>query len=736
MYIYMAKKKGGLARKGGGGGGGKGGQGEGATASLTDQLQRKRIVVLDAERCKPGSEAFEYLSRSSRLCPKDCIRVQSRADIMLELGLSAAGGKAAVAAAAANAAKAAKNDAAAGSGGGGGSGATAPVVPAGRVIISEDACAQCLLRAKKCPGGAVRVVNLPTNLETDCTHRYGPNAFKLHGLPSPRAGCVLGLLGTNGIGKSTALKVLAGKLKPNLGRLNDPPHWEEILAYYRGSDLQSFLTRLLEGDMRCVTKVQLDTDYVRKLRGRVVGEVLRQRDERGCMDALVKKFELEAVLTREVQELSGGELQRFAICVVCLQDADVYMFDEASSFLDIKQRMTATEVIRSLKDLPRDDGRPRYVVVVEHDLAVLDYMSDYVNCIYGEPGAYGVITKVATVTNGINNYLAGYFPAENMRFRPEAISFSVSASGSAADSLITHGGGKGAPTTTVDYPDISRTLHGTTKGKDGTSRENTFTLHIESGHFQGAECIGLLGQNGSGKTTFMDMLAGHVNDTDADAAAAEESECSLAGLGVSYKRQVYAPKLRKYKGTVQGIIERQLQSMCADRLFKLLVIKPLKIDELYRNDVSTLSGGELQRLAIVLCLGTPASVYLLDEPSAGLDCEQRVIAAKVIRRWIVNHLGKIAMVIEHDFVMASALSDKVVVYDGHPGVECWARSPVGLVPGFNSFLRQLDVTFRRDPTNARPRVNKPGSQNDQEQKQSGQLFTFDVDMAPEQSQKV
>ena len=179
---------------------------------------------------------------------------------------------------------------------------------------------------------------------------------------------------------------------------------------------------------------------------------------------------------------------------------------------------------------------------------------------------------------------------------------------------------------------------------------------------------------------------------------------------------------------MQGIIEREIQSVCADRLFKLLVIKPLKIDELYTNEVATLSGGELQRLAIVLCLGTPASVYLLDEPSAGLDCEQRVIAAKVIRRWIVNQLGKIAMVIEHDFVMASALSDKVVVYDGEPGVECTARAPVDLVAGFNSFLQQLDVTFRRDPANARPRVNKPGSQNDQDQKASGNLFTFDGDV--------
>lgn len=704
----MAGPKGGLQRKGGSGRDDEGKKGVGN--KLVDQLQRKRIVVLDQDRCKPGSEPFEFLSRASRLCNKDCIKVQTRAEIMLEMGLSKSNVKS-------------------------GERQEEPQIPAGRIVISEDACAQCLVRSKKCPNDAVKIVNLPTNLETDCTHRYGPNSFKLHGLPSPRAGCVLGLLGTNGIGKSTALKVLAGKLKPNLGRYNDPPSWEEILSYYRGSDLQQFLTRLLEGGLRCVTKVQLDTDYVRKLRGRVVGDVLRQRDQRNSMDYLVEKLELTSVLEREVQELSGGELQRFAICVVCTQDADVYMFDEASSFLDIKQRMTATEVIRSLKDLPKEDGKSRYVVVVEHDLAVLDYMSDYVNCLYGEPGAYGVVTKVATVTNGINNYLAGYFPAENMRFRPEAISFSVSASGSAADNLLSHGSNANLPSTVVDYPNMSRTLTGSSKSKKGQSpsdsETNTFTLHIEAGHFSGAECIGLLGQNGCGKTTFMDMLAGHVEDRSKDGTGVvqdENFECSLAGLGVSYKRQVYAPQLRKYKGTVQGLIEKQLRELSADRLFKLLVIKPLKLDDLYINDVNTLSGGELQRLAIVLCLGTPASVYLLDEPSAGLDCEQRIIAAKVIRRWIVNHLGKIAMIIEHDFVMASALSDKVVVYDGKPGIECTARSPVGLVQGFNTFLQQLNVTFRRDPTNSRPRVNKPGSQNDEAQRSSGNLFTFNVDM--------
>lgn len=70
----------------------------------------------------------------------------------------------------------------------------------------------------RCPFEAIAIINLPTNLDSQVTHRYTANAFKLHRLPTPRPGQVLGLVGTNGIGKSTALKILAGKLKPNLGR--------------------------------------------------------------------------------------------------------------------------------------------------------------------------------------------------------------------------------------------------------------------------------------------------------------------------------------------------------------------------------------------------------------------------------------------------------------------------------------------------------------------------------------
>lgn len=108
-----------------------------------------------------------------------------------------------------------------------------------------------------------------------------------------------------------------------------------------------------------------------------------------------------------------------------------------------------------------------------------------------------------------------------------------------------------------------------------------------------------------------------------------------------------------------------------------------------------LSGGELQRVAIVLALGKPADVYLIDEPSAYLDVEQRVVAARVIKRFIL-HAKKTAFVVEHDFIMATYLADRVVVYDGTPGIECTASSPETLVTGskHDLFEDSCDIVVR------------------------------------------
>jgi ATP-binding cassette subfamily E protein 1 len=205
---------------------------------------------------------------------------------------------------------------------------------------------------------AVNIINLPKNLKSMTTHRYGPNSFKLHRLPTPRPGQVLGLVGTNGIGKSTALKILAGKLKPNLGRFDDQPEWTEILQYFRGSELQNYFTKILEDKLRPTIKPQY-VDHIPKALAKskikTVGKIMAKKDERNMREQMCTELDLNHLQDREVQHLSGGELQRFCIAFTCVQECDVYMFDEPSSYLDVRQRLQAGEVIRSLLGKRKND---------------------------------------------------------------------------------------------------------------------------------------------------------------------------------------------------------------------------------------------------------------------------------------------------------------------------------------------------------------------------------------------
>lgn len=650
--------------------------------SNAEEQGERKMVILDPAKCKPNMPAWAYFTKWQGACGKQCITV---------------------------------------------------VKSPPKITIWKDACAGCLNRAKQCPNNAAKVVKLPSNLESELVHKYGENAFQLHGLPMPRAGEVLGMLGCNGTGKSTAIKILSGKLKPNLGRVDDPPSWADIHKYYRGSDLQNYFKMILEDSLKVSVKPQIDQDIAKSLSGNILGSLVAQKDQRGCGEQLLEDLDLVHLKERDVSELSGGELQRLAIALCVMNDADVYMFDEPTSFLDVKQRIAATRVIRALV---RVDVavKPKYVVVVEHDLSILDYMSDYIHCLYGEPGAYGVVAKRANVRNGINNFLAGYLPAENMQFRDEALTFKVSQI-SAADAREL-GLGLGDPKKgvgTLEYPEMTKVL----KSED---RDSSFTLHVEAGNFNGAEVIGMMGENGTGKTTYLQMLAGlHDQETTPEGSKEKTYESipiSLLGMNVtmSYKRQDYAPKFRRYTKSVQELLEKNVPMTFTDQMFKLFVVRPLGMAELMDLPVASLSGGELQRLAIVVCLGTPASVYLIDEPSAGLDCEQRVIVAKVIKRWVVSHLNKTCFVIEHDSLMMSALADRMILFTGSPGIECRAHPPSSVGDAFNSFLQTLNVTFRRDPTNYRPRINKENSVKDREQKSSGHYYLLDVDDEPEKDE--
>ena len=549
-------------------------------------------------------------------------------------------------------------------------------------FISEQLCIGCGICIKRCPFGAIEIINLPSNLDKDTTHRYGPNSFKLHRLPTPRPGQVLGLVGTNGIGKSTALKILAGKIKPNLGRWADNvPDWTDILAYFRGSELQNYFTKILENQLKAVIKPQY-VDLIPKAFKGTVQEALDKKNETGQMEKYCELLELTpAVRSRKIDELSGGELQRFAIALLCIQKADVYMFDEPSSYLDVKQRLKAAEAIRSLV------SEKTYVIVVEHDLSVLDYLSDFTCCLYGKPSVYGVVTMPFSVREGINIFLDGFVPTENLRFRETELVFKVSESAQEEVKRLCQ----------YEYPNMGKAM-------------GSFNLAIEKGTFTDSEIIVMLGENGTGKTTFIKILAGGLKP--------DAGDSELPSLNVSYKPQKISPKSQK---TVKELLMEKIFEMYRHPQFQTDVLKPLEIERIQDQLVTELSGGELQRVALVLCLGKPADVYLIDEPSAYLDSEQRLIAARVIKRFLL-HSKKTGFIVEHDFIMATYLADRVIVFEGDPGVNAKANSPQSLLTGMNKFLDMLSITFRRDPNNYRPRINKLNSLKDMEQKRSGNFF--------------
>lgn len=538
-----------------------------------------------------------------------------------------------------------------------------------KVNINEELCIGCGICQKKCPFSALTIVNLSHELE-DKMHQFGKNTFRLYGLPIPEKGRVTGILGANGIGKTTSLKILSKQLIPNLGNYEKEVKWDEVIEKFRGTELQNYLLSLKNQEIRAVYKPQKIDMILEKVKG-PVNKIIK--DETGNLNEIAEKLEIKNILDRNIEELSGGELQRVAIAIAILRDGDVYYFDEPSSFLDVRHRLLMGKVIRELAE-------KKAVMVVEHDLATLDFLADLIHVAYGTPSVYGVISKPYHARRGINTFLDGYIKADNIRFRDESISFK-----------ITRPSFEGIERA-FEYPNMEKGF------KD-------FKLNINKGFVYNGEIIGVFGANALGKTTFARILAGEIK---ADKGKTDKK------IKISYKPQYLKTE---FKGTVSELLKESLENS-GSREFKIELLKPLELEELLDNNVQELSGGELQRVAIAICLGQEVDIYLLDEASAYLDVEQRVKFAKLIRNFIeVN--GKSCLIIDHDLLLLNYLSDRAIVFLGKSGVKGEAISPDNLNKGMNLFLKDLNITFRIDPETGRPRANKLNSQKDQEQKDKG-----------------
>ncbi len=238
-----------------------------------------------------------------------------------------------------------------------------------------------------------------------------------------------------------------------------------------------------------------------------------------------------------------------------------------------------------------------------------------------------------------------------------------------------------------------------------------FSLTVEAGEAKQGEVIGILGPNGIGKTTFVKLLAGIEQPNKEKPPVKEE-------FPVSYKPQYISAE---YEGTVEELLKNIAKDDFESGWYRSEIMQPLNVLSLLDRDITQLSGGELQKVAIAACLSRKAQLYLLDEPSAYLDVEERLSMARTMKRVIENR-NATAFVVEHDVVAQDFIADRLMIFTGTPGIKGTANPPTTLRVGMNEFLKEMKITFRRDLETRRPRVNKEGSKLDRHQKKIAEYY--------------
>lgn len=529
--------------------------------------------------------------------------------------------------------------------------------------IEEVLCIGCNICSKKCPFQAIHIVNLPEELKEKPLHQYGQNGFRIFKFPVPKFNAITGILGRNGIGKTTMLEIISGLLKPNLGK--DKAEYEELLERLKGTEAYAYFEKLKNKEMKISYKPQKVDEIILRYKGKVI-DLLKKVDEKDSLEKVAKELHIDNILDHDIKNISGGELQKVAIAATVLKDANIIIFDEPSSYLDIKERLNIAKFIRSL--LKENTS----IIIVEHDLVILDYLTDLVHIMYGVPSVYGVISQIKSSRNGINSYLQGYLKEENIRFRDKQIKFDILTAerSSSKEELI-------------EWPVIKKEF-------------KSFTLESNKNSINKQDIVGILGPNAIGKTTFIKILAGEIRINN-----------FRKTLSISYKPQYIQPTEEIVKDVLKKCDKNQ--------------IKPLELEPLMRKKLTELSGGELQRVMVAKSLFEEADIYLLDEPSAYLDIEQRLIVSRLIKDNIFLK-EKSAIIIDHDILLLDHLSTNLMVFEGIPARYGVTKGPFTMKDGMNTFLKNVNITLRRDPETNRPRINKLDSQLDKQQKENGNYY--------------